>query len=307
MKKVVIILSIAILAISIALVVFIVKSRTINKSKNPTDTKDVSLHTQQLAGIKRMALNGITYDEANKWINEFQGAPGSYDSPTTIWFSKRYVDSLDSLLTAEQSTLGTDGIRIYFARNENKENTIAIVSTLNDGPDPNRPNKNMHLDYFKHSAAFLDSSFAKNSDEGGDKDYGDKLIGKTQCPVDNCTIITSHAISCKDASNWASFMSDGDIKINSEWFDKELITYIREELDSPDAIKNMADGIRIYYARRTTDNKHVFILVTTQLDGKNHRDYYTCYNSKHSVNGFTSGNDNGEQCPDNCTGSTLPK
>lgn len=281
---------------------------------------------------KRVSLNGFAFSRADSMVTEFQGDPGPYDTQTTIWFSKQYVDELDSLLNAESSTLGTDGVRLYFARyydgNNKGTNTIVMVSTMNDGIDANRTKSQVHLDYFDHDAAFLTSTIAQNQDEGGKGDYGDELFGSTPCPNDNCTIISKHKVSCSDARNWvANWNSNLDINANSEWFDLGVIDYLKNELDCQGAVTNHADGIRIYYSRRK-DNQCVFIWVTTKTlmgadgkpvvgkDGKPiHQDYYTCYNtSSHGLvfvgdkrdNGLADPQDNGELCPVNCTGTTLP-
>jgi hypothetical protein len=115
-------------------------------------------------------------------------------------------------------------------------------------------------------------------------------------------------ISCNDANAVARNFKKTTINTNSEWFQLDLLKYLHFQLNSAPS-NVVADGVRIYFAKNGLNvknnikkNRHAFIIVTTQLINGSHYDNYQCYPPKEP---FT--NDNGEECPNNCNGVTLPK
>jgi len=271
--------------------------------------------------MMRYSLNGISYEDANTMVKRFNLDTKSSDQITAIRLSKKWVEEVTDMLDSEK---GADGFRIYFAKQiEGKDsgrNTIVIVSTMADGPDTSTETKNIHLDYFAHSSAFLSTNDAKIAVEY-EQDPGATLFNnKADCTGD-CLLSKLNNITCDNAHkavlNLLSYQSS-PINISSEWFPLGLLEYLKKELDSPGAVAAHANGIRIYFARHTKETnfphkgKNALIITTTldPMDESTHyKDYFNCYYQGDldwtSHNFYT--NDNGEQCPNNCTGSTLPQ
>jgi hypothetical protein len=292
------------LGISIALIALSCQSRTQNSESTPSNKHDcISKYAKE-----RVSLNGLSYADADSMVTRFKKKPESSDSRTAIWFSKEWVDSVAAILQAE----GADGFRIYFGKRLDGRNAVVVLSTIDDGPDPSAKETGRdHLDYFGHTSPFLVSTAARDTDE-----YSGAL---------GATLYTK-----PDSSNECAFLGGGNyirvtpatiavknfgiqkINTDNEWFPIGFIKYYRDELDNEPALFS-ADGIRIYFAFHTVETnpkhagRHAFIIVTTRTinDPKTNKlvyrnDYYTCDASK------KHGGDNGEQCPNNCNGVTLP-
>jgi len=324
------------LAISIALVIASCKES--NKKKiNSNDSLNVKAEMPHPSSPPNgITLNGVSWSNANKMVSDFMSDSSSSDPKTTIWLSKNWVDSVYKALTNEQdNNVGTDGFRIYFAKrldniSNRMRNTIVIVSTRSDGDDAAAESLKDHLDYYEHSSPFLQKASQDRQlteDWNGDPNATLLYYGNRCCADDNCSIAAINNIPCIDAYNAViNFVNLNPNLINthSEWFSLDLLQALKEELDAalsqaPTPIP--ADGIRIYFAKNTTSvknpkhqNRHSFIIVTTKADTVNgraiHKDYFQCYNPKNNYlkkqkNDFYS-NDNGEQCPNNCKGTTLP-
>jgi hypothetical protein len=211
------------------------------------------------------------------------------------------------MLTIEKKA---DGIRLYLAR-LNLINTFILVTTSDGGPYPDDSSKEIHNDYFDHTAPFLQSPLVKEVDEDGNDQGGALLFTAAPCTGGSCDVLAEHFISCKEAkADVQNFSATDTLNTYSEWFRSDVFHYLKKELDSAPANKK-ADGIRIYLGLRTTDKRHNFIMVTTgaftKPDGtKIHLDYFECYASDKDQKKIRSV-DNGEQCPNNCKGATLPQ
>lgn len=278
-----------------------------NSNKNSANKADSANSTKALLaggpGPIQTSLNGALVATAKTMVGGFRQKLGYYTRKTSVWFSKEYIDSLDAMLTNEQKA---DGIRIYLAR-LNQINTFILVTTSYGGRYPDDTLKKIHNDYFDHTAPFLQSPLVKEIDEDGNDNGGALLFTATPCPGESCDILAEHFISCKQAkADVQNFSATEPLNTYSEWFRSEVFHYLKKELDSAPASKK-ADGIRIYLGLRTTDKRHNFIIVTTGAftkpnGDKIHLDYFECYASKEKLRGL----DNGEQCPNNCKGTTLP-
>lgn len=317
------------LAISIALVIASCKESK-RKKINSNDSLNVKTEMpHSLSSPNGITLNGVSWSDANKMVSDFMSDSSSSDPKTTIWLSKNWVDSVYKALADEQdNNVGTDGFRIYFAKRldditKKMRNSIVIVSTRNNGYDVKAESDSDHLDYYEHSSQFLhklSQDRGLTEDWSGDPNSTLLYYDSKYCADDNCNITAINNIPCIDAYNAVTNfvnLNPNLINTHSEWFSIRVLWALKEELDAalsqrPKAIP--ADGIRIYFAKNTEvvkkpkhKNRHSFIIVTTKADTVNgnvfHKDYFNCY-SKQKAN-YT--NDNGEQCPDNCTGSTLPK
>ncbi|MGZ3929195.1 MAG: hypothetical protein ACXVJG_19705, partial [Mucilaginibacter sp.] len=105
----------------------------------------------------------------------------------------------------------------------------------------------------------------------------------------------------------------------SEWFDIAMLQYLVGEMND-----EQDDGIRVYFARGAAGvskpddiDKARFVIVTTRpavnplTHAPIHKDYFDCIHPVlvAAVNKGTKKqgvNDNGELCPTNCNGTTLP-
>lgn len=263
----------------------------------------------------RVTLNGFSFDNADKMVKAFDANRNSHDALTTTWFSNTYVNDLLVMLHDEAKTVGTDGFRIYFARNagvvsnaggDNAYNII-IVSTkkvLKD-IDGDGVAETIHEDYFEHDASFLSKAQGYIGHGAGIKGATSYLsIQQSGCPAACSPKPTTHYIDCNTTKARIQKMRDepsgAKMNIISEWFDLGLLESIDSELKAAKPV-NKADGMRIYFAKKET-GEHCFIFVTTRDGGNNsHTDYHECYEHK-----FKEDNDNGEQCPYNCCGLTWP-
>nr|WP_067056535.1 hypothetical protein [Mucilaginibacter sp. L294] len=238
-----------------------------------------------------ITLNGVPLAKADGYVSDFISSASVYKSPTSIWFSKAYINKIKLLLEKE----GADGIRLYYAKYPNGHNII-VVSTRGTGVP------NTHQDYFEHSDPFLQTAEAKGIVDYTGKNGATLYDPALKCPdADNCNTTYNHYLTCSEAADRVRNFSNDRFVTTSEWFQKGVLDYLTEELDNTPT----ADGIRIYYARNTSATKktHGFVIITTRPSSTNsniHEDYYTC--SSHIIRV-----DNGEQCPLSCNGVTWPK
>jgi len=250
--------------------------------------------SKQFSNPKRMTLNGILFDDANKMVKDFQKQPRYYNSKISFWLSNKQIDLIDNILDSD----GADGLRIYLARDvTDSYNTIAIVSTFADGSD--NSGFPIHIDYFNHDQ----NSLSKILDEKDDEDGGGATLNTAStCDDEGCSVYyANHGIKCNDAIGWVKNRNSTDvIKTKSEWFETDIIDYLNEELHA----NPKSDGIRIYLSKSTKDDYHHFIFVTTEpFNGTYHKDYYKCYVTDHRQ----PVTENGELCPTHCQGPTLPQ
>ncbi|MFD0766488.1 hypothetical protein ACFQZI_16625 [Mucilaginibacter lutimaris] len=254
-----------------------------------TASATAKVSTTRTALPTLITLNGILLNDADRLVMDFISNSSIYKSPTNIWFSKNYLTKLKQLLEKE----GADGIRIYFAKFNNGHNII-LASTRKTGE------RDTHRDYFEHTDPFLQTAEAKGVVDYTGK-YGATLYDPNmKCPDDdNCNISYNHYLKCSEAGERVRNFTNDKIATTSEWFDIGLLSHLMNELET----NAVADGIRIYYARKIdADKTHGFVIVTTRPSAANkniHEDYYTCSSPIIRV-------DNGEQCPTNCNGVTWP-
>ncbi|MES2267669.1 MAG: hypothetical protein V4520_12970 [Bacteroidota bacterium] len=238
-----------------------------------------------------ITLNGVKLADADTYVSDFINKASIYKSPTSIWFSKAYLNKIKLILAKE----GADGIRIYFAKFPNGHNIIVVSTRKSPEPDT-------HQDYFEHQDAFLSTADAKGLVDYTGKNGATLYDPTMKCPTnDNCNASYEHYLNCNEASDRVRNFSTDKFVTTSEWFDIGLLDNIVNELDNTAE----ADGIRIYYARNknAAKNTHGFVLVTTKKSPTNinaHDDYYTCSSRIRDL-------DNGEQCPLSCNGVTWPK
>jgi hypothetical protein len=285
------------------------------------------------------SLNGYTQADALQMIAPFQKQNTQPPQITSVWFDKRTVLKIDSLLNAEVSKKRTDGIRIYFAYDNSHQETIVIVSTKDSGIHNNQsPEKdNFHDDYYDHSISIpLSGEVCHDlSCNGG------ALLYKTSGDNDTCiyTASNSHYLTRTECENMAQGFASQKENINTkgEWFDLKLVDAFADDIENNPNI----DGIRIYFARHPSNDRtgyedeDAFVIVPTYTIANsnpaiNKQDYFDCFLSKdyfskadvrfrkiksHVKKGKSKfklfnfkfkaydsggGQDNGELCPYNC-------
>ena len=274
-------------------------------------------------GIAPTDTTSISESEARSMVRLFRSDVGFYTKKTSAWFSRKFINKLDSLLKADSITYKADGIRIYLAR-KGKMNTFLIVTTKNNGQNPDFPRdttKNIHLDYFTGSLSTSTSATRKPIGQGSvDRNDEGACLNHPKCPSGSGRTFTNHFISCENGKKYVCDtlcnVNDAADLINTqcEWFEIGFVHYLKAELDAANNARIKGDGVRVYLGKRddTVDSRnkpHVFIIVTT-IESKNnkkskHIDDYEEHLSNKDINKFFSTSDNGEQCLNNCHGVTL--
>ena len=237
---------------------------------------------------------------------------------------KTWLDSVRKYLDQEKNatSIGANGVRIYFAKSANGQgalNTIVITST--------HPNVYPYTDYYIHNPDFTTflNAVAANPPNYFTEDHtwNDKgslfFNSKYKCPGEAaCASTGQNNIPCQTAYTWVqNFVNPvrknyQAVNTESELFTIDFIDGLDDELNPtpsslPDGV--VPDGFRIYFAKSMVTSKNLFIIVPTQANGKNtdntpsHLDNFTCFAMEHVL----GPNDNGEQCPNNCDGVTLPQ
>jgi hypothetical protein len=283
------------------------KTKTVHKTMITKKTSDI------LPPTDAITLDGLGFDLANSYVKNIQKDPMSSDEKTSMWFSAKWVTNVRKLLDDE----GADGFRIYFAKKENGDNTIVVVSTVKTS-NSSAPSKANHMDYFIHQPAYLATVRSSSSSEYQEDHIGDasaatlyKPASDSPCTNDASCIITlaNHRISCSDALAHVANFKKENIDTRCEWYPIWVLDALDDELT---AAKNIgADGVRVYFAKDTQGQyPHSFILATTKTSGAVHKDYYECHIPEKELSFITnklSATDHGEECPINCTTALLPQ
>jgi hypothetical protein len=143
------------------------------------------------------------------------------------------------------------------------------------------------------------------------------LYGICNCDITKrCLTQSTHDIKRSVAETMVQSFKGSPFNVKSEWFDikmlENLLTEMHDEQD---------DGIRIYFARGVTNigrpvdiGKARFVVTTTRsVPNTNiHKDFFDCSHPplattiKDRIKPGGPSQDNGELCPSNCDGVTLP-
>jgi hypothetical protein len=310
-------LAVAALSVALALALFIEKPKTTSKNK-----RVALIGTPVVFPQNGITLNGIKCDgpksDANNWINNFMDDNRSSENQTAIWFSKNWVDSIALFLSKEpEQSGGTGGIRIYFARKADGDNpvtgdnTVVIIAADDDMQD-----------YFEHDdpdfSSFLNQILLHQgryiTEDHGAKDPGASFYHGANCNIaQNCIVTDGHNLSCTEAQAAVNTFNNTKrpqqaFNTESVFFPLELLQDLSQELDAPAPKGITPDGIRIYFAKNSVNHRHFFILVPTQADPNNaysHIDNLDCFGGGGPRHPFGP-TDDGEECPNNCNGVTLP-
>jgi hypothetical protein len=223
-------------------------------------------------------------------------------------------------------------------------NSVVVVSTYWSGRVKNSMGggyTKVHTDYFEHDASAGLFGINPDSLAGIVTHYNDATMGTmlySICNCDNqdtCVTTSDHFIKRGVGETMVQAFQGQPFKARSEWFDINMLINLFYEMNCSNE-----DGIRIYFARATSSTdaayagKARFVIVTTTpttttVNGQQviiHQDRLSCNctNSGLAAKARAAirygveqrriakgqpgkgGNDNGEQCPNNCDGVTLP-
>ncbi|MFI5136447.1 MAG: hypothetical protein ACHQIM_01385 [Sphingobacteriales bacterium] len=279
---------------------------------NPADSAKANAGVLAAPPPNSFTLNAIPGDTADAMVKKFTLDPGHYDPDhhTCIWFSKAALRQMDSVLN---TTANSDGIRFYFARElSGGSYTTVAVSTLDGGVNPGDSTKHIHKDYFQTSNPSggipMAGKLGDTTPAQGALLYSPHSPCKT---ADTCKEKAQHYISCSKAYRmvYTNCKPSDSINAKAEWFDKGVIK------DLITAIPN-GGGLRLYFAKHSEAAagdkvpRTAFVLMVTQSVNGIQTDEFVClpihpiYKQHHLLGG--GGTDNGEMCPVNCTGVTLP-
>lgn len=265
--------------------------------------KSAAENESMAAAADSVTLNGYTFAEAETMVRSFLREGYGSEKQTSIWFSKTYIDSLDTILRSE----GADGFRIYFARKGSK-NTIVMVATKKTKiKNPKDTTLFTHRDHFTLKSLFLKPG--KNSEILGISENGVPEARMYSAAESDCTILpcneSINTISCEQGRQWVNRFSQAPITTTSLWYPIGLLQSWKKELDAAVANKADGDGIRIYFAKNDK-GRNVFVMSTTRIiNGQKRTDYYECYyrDPEKGIKKIDV-SDNGEECPNNCNDLT---
>lgn len=260
--------------------------------------------------IEEGTLNGYSLAQANDMMKLFNNVDRkSFTDKTNVWYCKDFIDYLYTALVYE----GADGVRFYFTKKlgssdiTKPQNTILMVSTY----QIIRNDSLIHQDYFTHSKSILDyiKQAIKTSKEDYGTDVGARLYRNRPCFLSGCNTPSTSTVDCQEAHRRVTEFKNERIDAISVWYKISVIKRLWNELHAGEARKKKSDGVRIYFCKN--GHKQGFVITTTRNQRGIHRDYYKCYNpivtgettARGHHNPFTS-DDNGEQCPEACGGTT---
>jgi hypothetical protein len=269
-------------------------------------------------------LNGFTYAQANDSVTYCVSTKDNTPKNTQVWFRREIVEAWYKLLKADIAWGTTpDGIRIYISRPQatsqnpiHYNNRIVVVSTFSKDTVINNEKITMHKDYYNHAdtdALFKLTSINGKASHDKNANNGALLFNTCHCDTKLCDP-SNHAILRSEAEKMVHhfhsipIFRNGSINSRAEWFELSVIKTLVDDMK----IGN-DDGIRIYFARGVvhdyTQRKAKFIIVTTKHDSSNtiQVDDFDCNHPAFMMPTlYSDGQDNGELCPTNCYGLTLP-
>ncbi|MBS1520139.1 MAG: hypothetical protein JST50_04020 [Bacteroidetes bacterium] len=286
-----------------------------------------SAQTPSSDPIVESTLTGTSQTQAKIDVQDFASTyitsnPVSLHLNTQIWISEPVLEAIKNLLVNESKTgiVKPDGVRIYFASTPPtsstiREDALVVVSTYFSGIImQDTAHVKVHTDYFEHSKKVIDSISMLVSRNGikithySDTTNGALLYKICNCDIQQPCIVTSgHDIKRSRGEALVQHFQGMPCNAYSEWFDIDMISNLVKEMKDP---SENDDGIRIYYARndiRSGPNKDEteFVIVTTQSINGISKDYFDCKHVPFEGK-KTPGQDNGEQCPNNCAGTSMP-
>ncbi len=286
--------------ITLVLLVIVSCGRTAPGDKDTSAAENGSM----VAHADSVTLNGYTFAEAEIMVRSFLREGYSSEQQTSIWFSKTYIDSLDTILKNEDA----DGFRIYFAKKDGKNRIVMVATKKTKINHPNDPKLFTHRDHFTIKSPYLQPG--NNSEILGTPENGDPGARMHSAVASDCTNVPCNklinTISCEEGHRWVNQFSKGPITTTSLWYPIELIQSWKLELDSAVANKADGDGIRIYFAKKD-NGRNIFVMTSTRIkNGQKRTDYFECYNKilKESIQKKLNVFDNGEECPNNCNDVT---
>ncbi|RZL10032.1 MAG: hypothetical protein EOO89_21300 [Pedobacter sp.] len=246
-----------------------------------------------------LTLNGLTKDEARIMIDAFKKDPSASHNRITSWFDVNFVRRVDSLLSSDAKY---DGVRVYFAKDGQGNNTIVMIATVADGKYKVKNDqgvveiKDKHKDFFEIKLNTRTPEY-RNDDDLNTVDVSGMLYNNDPCKVSNCNE-KEYTVFCADAKKWAKRIVAGqEINQSAIWYGRKFMQALASELEAGKSAN--ANGVRVYYAKND-EGKNTFVFMPTKdVDGKK-VDYFECYDTN-KRDGF----DRGEECPIYCCGSEF--
>ncbi|WP_295667273.1 hypothetical protein [uncultured Mucilaginibacter sp.] len=261
------------------------------------------------AKLSLITLNGFSKADSQTMVDDFNTSNRRKPMLTSVWFSKEMIVNMVNLLMKEKAWLDVDGVRIYYATNKQGKNTVLLVSTYNNGIDP-QTGKTIHQDYFEHDVddlLFTDgqTKYSLNGEICNDNSCGGGArlyeIDKDYNEDRNCNRDATHYINMKYATEMVWNFGTSVINTSCEWFDIRMFK---------DYLTTRFNGLRLYFGKRPNidilyPGLDGFVIVTTEHwkekgNEIQRRDYFDCDGHK-----LFDGADNGEQCHPTCFGVAL--
>lgn len=249
------------------------------------------------------SLNGIGQQDASRMVADFQKDRRSSSAHTSIWIDKKFFEVLAA---ARREFSNADGVRFYFAKKDNK-NTVVMVLTTNEGPSSENKKVDIHKDLF-HPKKF---SFTINEkDHAYNEEVKGAYLYQNVCPKPGPCTEESY-VDCHTAANWVEHFANSQHetvmeKVNkrSVWYSFNVFEQIEKEIKN-----NNGDGFRLYYAKNDCGNYGFILVPTTAMANSNgHNDDYSCLINKNLIadKNNIAAHDRGEECTPFCDGVTLP-
>ncbi|MCJ8210441.1 hypothetical protein MUY27_12055 [Mucilaginibacter sp. RS28] len=249
-------------------------------------------------------LNGLTKTEATTIVQAFRSDRKAV-APASVFFGLTDLEAIDKILTDNNA----DGVRVYYGKTAANQFKLVLVPTKGNGTTSLQRPK--HDDFFLNTDPGINAGNAVMEKLTGPYTLGATLLDPTfHCPNGLvCGTPHRHYLDCNNSFKWVQNYMKLDFKTdtidtNSEWFESCLISDLCQTLKN-----NHGDGIRVYFSYKNDapSSKHRFVITTTVAGTSgSHKDKRMCVTLPTCARLLPHDQDfdNGEQCPNNCEGST---
>ena len=247
-------------------------------------------------------LNGVDALTATTMIQNFEdnyAADGGAKS-ISAWYRADQLKAINDLLTSEASTIGTDGLRFYFASDKpvspNTKLHVKIFLVPTIPKVPTNGHTSTHGDYYAHTGVFsngfltTETGIAMDDQADVGASNGASLYSKTQPANGVCNMQpTPHYLPAnkayslvqarneKNTNNPTTAMDTSPYNTISDWYRLCFITSLFNAITDPN---NHLDGLRIYLGKGQMINgdiRDVVVLVPTHnVNGSPGVDDYDC-------------------------------
>ncbi|MDP9046856.1 MAG: hypothetical protein M3N14_01885 [Bacteroidota bacterium] len=277
-------------------------NRTNNNNQTANDDSKAS-EKKALATPLDKTLNGFDGISARAMIQNFSESfviDGNLISDDNskksvyTWYSLDQINKIDSLLSSEKA----DGMRIYLGADKRAPGSkklkvhLFMVSTRKRVTGDPVGNGSKHIDYYTHSAAYLNGTqpfgdgiddSAKDGPKNGAQLYDKPTTAIGHFPTAVCNDTDPHYIDNNTALTWVQKRGDmvtatsdpTGYNTKSEWIDSSFVHKLFKVMK-----EHNFSGLRVYLGEGRIDTagheRDVFILVPTRSSGKIEMDDYSC-------------------------------